>query len=109
MNECAPAVDEDVSGSLDKGSIGKLLVRYSFPAIVATSVTSLYNIIDRVFIGQGVGPMAISGLALTFPMMNLAAALGAMVGVGASALVAIRLGQRRQQDAHTILGNTVFL
>ncbi len=109
MNGCAPAVDEDVSGSLDKGSIGKLLVRYSFPAIVATSVTSLYNIIDRVFIGQGVGPMAISGLALTFPLMNLAAALGAMVGVGASALVAIRLGQRRQQDAHAILGNTVFL
>lgn len=109
MNECAPAVQEDRTNSLDKGSIGKLLVRYSLPAIVGTSVASLYNIIDRVFIGHGVGPMAISGLALTFPMMNLAAALGAMVGAGASALVAIRLGQRRQQEAHLILGNAVFL
>lgn len=78
-------------------------------AIVGTSVASLYNIIDRIFIGHGVGPMAISGLALTFPMMNLAAAFGALVGAGASALVSIRLGEKNREEANLILGNTVFL
>jgi putative MATE family efflux protein len=109
MNKCAPAAAEDVSGPLGKAGVGKLLAEYSFPAIIANSVASLYNIIDRVFIGHGVGPMAISGLALTFPMMNLAAAFGALVGVGASALISIRLGERKKQEAHAILGNTIFL
>jgi putative MATE family efflux protein len=109
MNTCAPPVEADASTALGTGNVGKLLVRYSFPAIVGTSVASLYNIIDRVFIGHGVGPMAISGLALTFPMMNLAAAFGALVGAGAAALVSIRLGERNRQEADAILGNTVFL
>ncbi|MCE5311334.1 MAG: MATE family efflux transporter [Acidobacteriales bacterium] len=100
---------EDSASALGEESVGKLLVQYSLPAVISTSVASLYNIVDRVFIGQGVGPMAISGLALTFPMMNLAAAFGALVGAGAAALVSIRLGQGRRQEAHAILGNTVFL
>ncbi len=89
--------------------VGKLLLQYSVPAIIATSAASLYNIIDRIFIGQGVGPMAISGLALTFPLMNITAAFGAMVGVGASAMVSIRLGQHDRQGATRILGNAVML
>ena len=89
--------------------IGKLLARYAVPAIIATAAASLYNIIDRIFIGQGVGPMAISGLALTFPLMNIMAAFGAMVGVGAGAMVSIRLGQHDRQDATRILGNAVML
>lgn len=90
-------------------TLGKLLIRYSIPAIVATSAASLYNIIDRIFIGQGVGPLAISGLALTFPLMNILAAFGAMVGVGASSMVSIRLGQHDRKGATLILGNAVML
>lgn len=97
------------SDELGSGKIGKLLLQYSVPAIVATAAASLYNIIDRIFIGQGVGPLAISGLALTFPLMNLAASFGALIGVGASTMVSIRLGQKRNEDAAMILGNAVLL
>ncbi|HNY31345.1 MAG TPA: MATE family efflux transporter [Fibrobacteria bacterium] len=100
---------DEVEAELSKEKVGKLLVRYSLPAIVAMAASSLYNIVDRVFIGQGVGPYAIAGLAITLPVMNLAIALGAMVGVGAAALVSIRLGERRGDEAGRILGNTVFL
>ena len=62
--------------------IGKLLMQYAIPAIIAMTASSLYNMVDSIFIGQGVGPLAISGLAITFPFMNLGAAFGAMVGVG---------------------------
>ena len=89
--------------------LGKLLLKYSLPAITATAAASLYNIIDRIFIGQGVGPLAISGLALTFPLMNITAAFGSMVGVGASAMVSIRLGQHDRKGATQILGNAVML
>jgi len=88
--------------SLRAEKLGKLLVSYSLPAIIATSAASLYN-------GQGVGPLAISGLALTFPLMNITAAFGAMVGVGASAMVSIRLGQHDRKGATQILGNAVML
>lgn len=95
--------------SLRFEKLGKLLLSYSLPAIIATSAASLYNITDRIFIGQGVGPLAISGLALTFPLMNITAAFGAMVGVGASAMVSIRLGQHDRKGATRILGNAVML
>jgi len=94
---------------LGSDSIGKLLLEYSLPAIVAMTATSLYNIIDRIFIGQGVGALAISGLAITLPLMNLGVALGALVGAGAATLVSIRLGQQRGDEASLILGNTVIL
>ena len=90
-------------------SVGRLLVQYALPAIVAMTAASLYNIIDRVFIGQVVGPMAISGLAITFPFMNLASAFGAAVGVGASTAISVKLGQRDYATAENILGNTVTL
>ena len=89
--------------------VGKLLARYALPAIIAMTAASLYNIIDRVFIGQVVGPLAISGLAITFPFMNLAAAFGAAVGVGASTTISVRLGQRDYDAAENILGNTITL
>ncbi len=72
-------------------------------------VVSLYNIVDRIFIGQGVGAMAISGLALTFPLMNLVAAVGTLIGVGASTRLSIVLGMRDIQWARNILGNAFFL
>ncbi len=89
--------------------VGKLLAQYAFPAIIAMIAASLYNIVDRIFIGQIVGPMAISGLAITFPFINLGAAFGAAVGIGASTSISVKLGQRDYETAENILGNTVTL
>ena len=89
--------------------VGKLLLQYALPAIVAMVASSLYNMVDSIFIGQGVGPMAISGLAITFPFMNLSGAIGAAIGVGASTLLSVRLGQRDYETAQKILGNSVVL
>ena len=89
--------------------IGKLLMQYAIPAIIAMTASSLYNIVDSIFIGQGVGPLAISGLAVTFPFMNLGAAFGAMVGVGASTLISVKLGQRDYGTAQIVLGNVITL
>ena len=84
-------------------------MRYALPSIIAMVSSSLYNMIDSIFIGHGVGPLAISGLALTMPLMNLAAAFGAMVGVGSAALTSIRLGQGNKLAAEHILGNVLLL
>ena len=89
--------------------VGRLLFQYALPAMVAMVASSLYNIIDRIFIGQIVGPDAIAGLAITFPFMNLSGAFGAAVGVGASTAISIRLGQRDYEGAEHLLGNTVTL
>ena len=66
---------------LENASVWRLLVQYSLPSIAGMVVYSLYNIIDSVFIGHGVGPLALSGLAVTFPIMNLTFALGTLVGM----------------------------
>lgn len=94
---------------LGRQPVGKLLLKYSIPAIVGMVVVSLYNIVDRIFIGQGVGAMAISGLALTFPLMNMVAAIGTLVGVGVSTRISIVLGMRDVKWARNILGNAFFL
>ncbi len=90
-------------------NIGKLLMQYAVPAIIAMTASSLYNMVDSIFIGHGVGSMAISGLALTFPLMNLAAAFGSLVGVGASTLISVKLGQKDYQTAQRVLGNVLVL
>ena len=89
--------------------VGRLLTQYALPAIVAMTASSLYNIIDRAMIGQVVGPEAIAGLGITFPLMNLGAAFGAAVGVGASTCISVKLGQKDYQTAEHLLGNTVTL
>ena len=89
--------------------IGKLLKNYAVPAIIAMTASSLYNIIDSIFIGHGVGPLAIAGLAVTFPLMNLSAAFGTLVGVGATTLVSVLLGQKNYGIANKVLGNVVIL
>lgn len=89
--------------------VGKLLMQYALPAIVAMVASSLYNMVDSIFIGQGVGALAISGLAITFPFMNLSAAFGAAIGVGSSAFLSVKLGQRDYEIANRILGNCVML
>ena len=106
-----------VPTELGTRSIPRLLFQYAVPAIIAMTAASLYNIVDSIFIGH-IGPngswgnsdgMAISGLALTFPLMNISIALGAMVGVGASTVISVRLGQKEYDTAQHVLGNTVVL
>jgi putative MATE family efflux protein len=94
---------------LGTGNIATLLRKYAIPSIIAMTASSLYNMVDSIFIGQGVGAYAISGLAVTFPFMNLSAAFGAMVGVGASTLISVRLGQRDYATAQKVLGNVLVL
>ena len=94
---------------LGRKPVGVLLWQYALPAIVAMTASSLYNIIDRASIGQVVGPEAIAGLGITFPFMNLSAAFGAAVGVGASTCISVKLGQRDYATAQHLLGNTVSL
>lgn len=89
--------------------VGALLMQYAIPAIVAMAASSVYNIIDGIFIGQGVGPEAIMGLALTNPLMSLTSAFGAMVGVGAATLMSVKLGQKDYDTAKKILGNVVIM
>lgn len=90
-------------------SIRRLLMQYAVPAIIAMTASSLYNMVDSIFIGNGVGTMAISGLALTFPLMNLGAAFGSLVGVGAATLISVKLGQRDYDTAQRVLGNVLVL
>lgn len=94
---------------LGEKPIGKLLMQYALPAIAAMVASSLYNIVDRAFIGHFVGKLALGGLTATFPFMNLGAAFGAMVGVGASTVISVRLGQKDYSTAQNILGNAVVL
>lgn len=95
--------------SLGTEPVPGLLRQYAVPAIVAMTASSLYNMVDSIFIGQGVGALAISGLAVTFPFMNLAAAFGSLVGVGASTLISVKLGQRDYDSTRRVLGNVVTL
>ena len=95
--------------SLGTDSIGKLLLRYAVPAIIAMASSSLYHIIDSIFVGHGVGGAAIAGMAITMPIMNIASAFGAMVGIGAAARISIRLGEGNKIAAEKTLGNAVLL
>ena len=104
-------MNDNKQAALELGSkpVGALLWQYALPAMVAMVASSLYNIIDRSVIGQVVGPEAIAGLGITFPFMNLGAAFGAAVGVGASTCISVKLGQRDYATAQHLLGNTVTL
>lgn len=94
---------------LETAPISKLLLQYSIPAIIAMTVTSVYNIIDSIFIGHGVGPLAISGLALTFPLMNLIIAFCTLIGVGGAAISSIYLGRKEDRKATEVLHNVFIL
>lgn len=102
-------MSKGIPTELGTEKIGTLLRKYAVPAIIAMTASSLYNIVDSIFIGQGVGPYAISGFAITFPFMNLAAAFGSLIGVGASTLSSVLLGQRDYDNAKKVLGNVVVL
>ncbi len=91
--------------------IGKLLKTYAVPGIIAQTAASLYNMVDSIYIGHipGVGSAAISGLAVTFPLMNLSAAMGTLVGVGAMTLISVLLGQKNYETARKVLANVFAL
>lgn len=95
--------------NLESANVSKLLFTYSFPAIIASVASALYNIIDRIIIGNGVGAYAISGLALTFPIMNLGSAFGTLIGAGAASIVSIRLGEKNCREAEYTLGNALII
>ncbi|MBQ8169723.1 MAG: MATE family efflux transporter [Bacteroidales bacterium] len=98
-----------VPTELGTEKIGRLLKQYALPAIIAQTAASLYNMVDSIFIGQGVGPLAISGLAVTFPLMNLSTAFGTLVGAGAATMLSVLLGQKNYKAANKVLGNVVTL
>ncbi|MGL5694601.1 MAG: MATE family efflux transporter, partial [Peptostreptococcaceae bacterium] len=91
--------------------VGKLLFKYSVPAIIGMMVNALYNVVDRMFIGNipGVGPMAITGLGVTMPIMTIILAFGMLVAVGSSTNISIKLGQGNKDEAEGIIGNAIFL
>ena len=99
----------DRTKELGTKPIGSLLMQYAVPAIIAMTASSLYNMVDSIFIGQGVGAMAIAGLAITFPLMNLSAAFGAMIGVGTATMISVRLGQKNREEAQHFFGNSLTL
>jgi putative MATE family efflux protein len=103
------SIPSTFTNKLATEKIGKLIWTYSLPSIVGTVVMSFYNIADRIFIGQGVGPLAISGIALTFPFMILLMAFGMLVGAGAASRISITLGENNKEKAEKILSNALTL
>lgn len=101
----------DNKNHLGESPIGKLLIKYSIPAIIGMIVNALYNVVDRMFIGNipGVGPLAITGLGVTMPIITILLAFGMLVGVGTSANISIKLGQENREDAEKIIGNSLTL
>ena len=105
------AVSGTVPTELGDKRIRDLLMQYAVPAIIAMTASSLYNMVDSIYIGhiEDVGKYAISGLAVTFPFMNLSTALGTLVGVGASTILSMLLGQRNYEASRKVLVNEIVL
>ena len=101
--------EKRIPSELGTRPVGELLRQYALPSIIAMLASSLYNIVDSIFIGHGVDAMALSGLAVTFPLMNISTAFGAMVGMGSATLISVKLGQKDYQIAEKILGNAVVM
>jgi putative MATE family efflux protein len=99
----------DRATRLGESGIGSLLLKFSAPAIVGMIAQALYNVVDRVFVGQGVGPLGIAGTTVAFPFMMIMMAFGMLIGFGAAALISIRLGQKRREEAEQALGNGLVL
>lgn len=94
---------------LEKEKLGKLIFEFSLPAIIGMLVMASYNIVDRIFVGRGVGTLAISGIAITFPALIIFMAFSMLVGIGAAAVISIRLGEKNIKEAEEILGNSLTL
>lgn len=101
--------NKEATLALGTQPVGRLLWQYALPGVVAMTASSLYNMVDSIFIGHGVGSMALAALGISFPLMNIGAAFGAAVGVGGATLMSLRLGQRQYEKANHVLGNMVAL
>jgi putative MATE family efflux protein len=99
----------DRSRRLGEESIPRLLLTFSFPAIVGMLAQAIYNVVDRAFVGQAVGPLGIAGATVSFPFMLILLAFGMLIGFGSAALVSIRLGEQRKAEAEHVLGNALVL
>ncbi|MCR4848734.1 MAG: MATE family efflux transporter, partial [Bacteroidales bacterium] len=99
----------DRTKELETKKISALLWAYALPSIVSHIIASIYNIVDRVFLGQCVGALAIAGLAITMPIMNIIHAFGSLVGAGSAARMSIILGKKDYNWAEKILGNSLLL
>ena len=107
--DIASRYEDERSRQLATLPVGRLLVQFATPSIIAMSASAIYNLCDSVFIGHGAGPLAIAGLAITFPLMNISSAFGAMVGVGAGAQTSIRMGEGNRRQALIVFGNMLRL
>ena len=101
--------NKEATLALGTQPVGRLLWQYALPGVIAMTASSLYNMVDSIFIGHGVGSMALAALGISFPLMNIGAAFGAAVGVGGATLMSLRLGQRQYEKANHVLGNMVAL
>ncbi len=99
----------DNTKKLGEGNVLKLLVSFSIPAIVGMLVTALYNVVDRIFIGHSVGPLGLAGITIGFPIMIIQMAFGMLIGLGASSLISIKLGEKKKDEAEKVVGNAVVL
>ncbi|WP_297487530.1 MATE family efflux transporter [uncultured Cetobacterium sp.] len=102
-------MDKDLN--LETGDIKKLLIKYSIPAIIGMLVSALYNVVDRIFIGnmEGVGALAITGIGITMPIITIVLAFGMLIGIGATANISIKLGEKKKESAEKIIGNIITL
>lgn len=97
------------TSELGTESVGKLLLKFSIPSVIGMVVNMLYNIVDRIFVGRGVGSIALSGVAVTFPIVNVIMGFAMLAGIGAAAVISIKLGQHKKEDAEKVLGNAFTL
>ncbi|MFU0823609.1 MATE family efflux transporter [Clostridium sp.] len=99
----------DKTNELGQEKILKLLIKFFIPAIVGTMVGALYNIVDRIYIGRGVGSLALAALSVTFPIMIIAQGFGMLIGMGTAVLVSINLGKKDKHKADKVLGNAFIM
>jgi Na+-driven multidrug efflux pump len=99
----------DRSKQLGELKVSKLNIKFSITAIIGMLVNALYNVVDRIYIGHGVGALGIGGTTIAFPVMLIMMAFSMLIGIGANSLVSIRLGQNRKEEAEGIFGNAFVL
>ncbi len=97
------------SHAMGTDSIPRLMWRFSLPAIVGMLANALYNIVDRLFVGQTVGAAGIGAISVAFPFMILVISFGLLIGVGAGSLISISLGEKRRARAERAMGNAIVL
>ncbi|MCL2126965.1 MAG: MATE family efflux transporter, partial [Treponema sp.] len=109
MSDTSAAMNADAASRLGTEPIGKLLLRFSIPAVTGMLVNALYNVVDRIFVGQGVNEIALGGLSLVLPLMTISLAFAMLFGIGAANMISIRLGQGRRPEAENALNHCFFL